>query len=185
MGTQQAYNSSVELSEGTKKAAKQAILDAQLCGMEEYIATKLYYAKPMTRQEYNDFKGWLLPSDEDGSDAGYIVQYADGYISWSPVKQFEEASRPTVGMTLGLATEAMYKGYKVARVGWNGKNMFIFLVSGSEFKVNREPLISIFPEGTDIVYRPHIDMRYADGSIGVWNATSSDQLADDWYIVKD
>ena len=39
--------------------------------------------------------------------------------------------------------EALKEGKRVARAGWNGKGMFLFLVSGSNFVVNREPLLSI------------------------------------------
>lgn len=66
--------------------------------------------------------------------------------------------------------------------GWNGKDQFVFLVNGSEFKVNRAPLLGIFAEGTDINYRPHIDMKYQDGSVGVWLASMGDLMADDWII---
>lgn len=76
------------------------------------------------------------------------------------------------------------KGELLTRSGWNGKNMFVFLVHGSEFKVNREPLNTIFEMGTDIKYRPHIDMRYADGTIGVWLASMGDIMADDWVIAN-
>ena len=82
-------------------------------------------------------------------------------------------------------SEALYhlkKGDKVARTGWNGKDMYVFLVNGSKFTVNREPLISMFPEGTEIEYRPHLDMKAVDGTIGVWLASQSDILAEDWYI---
>lgn len=75
-------------------------------------------------------------------------------------------------------------GKKVSRSGWNGKGMFIFLVPGSQFKVNRPPLLGIFPDGTDIDYRPHIDMSHANGDIGVWNPTNNDCLAEDWEIVQ-
>lgn len=86
-------------------------------------------------------------------------------------------------MNFGDAIEGLKAGSKVAREGWNGKGMFIFLVNGSNFKVNREPLLSIFPEGTDITYRPHIDMKAADGSIFTWNPNVLDVLAEDWVIV--
>lgn len=68
--------------------------------MNVFIGTKIIQAKPMTRQEYNDFRGWQLPADKEGSDPGYLVIYPDsdsnpahyeGYVSWSPKKQFEEA----------------------------------------------------------------------------------------------
>ena len=73
---------------------------------------------------------------------------------------------------------------KVARLGWNGKGMFLFLVPGSVFKVNRPPLLGIYPEGTEISYCPHIDMRTADGKIVPWLASQTDVLAEDWVIVE-
>ena len=71
-------------------------------------------------------------------------------------------------------------GDKVMRAGWNGKNMFVFLVPGSTFTVNRPPLLGIYPEGTEVNYHAHIDMRTADGQIVPWLASQTDLLADDW-----
>lgn len=69
--------------------------------MKTYIGTKVVRAEPMTRQAYNDLRGWPLPENEVGTDEGYLVEYADGgkpntfthagYISWSPRDQFEKA----------------------------------------------------------------------------------------------
>ena len=52
----------------------------------------------MTRQEYNDLRGWDLPENENGDDTGYLVedpegqkntpQY-DGYVQWLPKAEFE------------------------------------------------------------------------------------------------
>jgi len=78
---------------------------------------------------------------------------------------------------------ALKDGKKVSRSGWNGKGMFLFLVAGSTFKVNRAPLLGIYPEGTEINYCPHVDMRTADGKIVPWLASQTDLLADDWSIV--
>lgn len=88
-------------------------------------------------------------------------------------------------MTFSEALEHIKKGNKVARSGWNGKGMFIFLVPGSVFLANRPPLLGIYPQGTEIEYRPHIDMQTADGEIVPWVASQSDILEDDWIIVED
>lgn len=162
--------------------------------MKTYIGTKIVNMKPMTRAEYNVFRGWELPSNENGDDAGYLVEYTDGgkpnteqyagYISWSPKEQAEAAYRETDGLTFGLAVEALKKGALMARTGWNGKGMFIFLVQGSQFQVNRAPLLGIFPAGTKINYRPHIDIKGADGGISTWVPSIGDVLAEDWQIVE-
>ena len=74
-------------------------------------------------------------------------------------------------------------GGKLTRKGWNGKGMYVFMVAGSQFVVNRKPLVDMFPEGTEITYRPHIDLKAVDGTIGVWTPSTSDILADDWEVV--
>lgn len=83
-------------------------------------------------------------------------------------------------MDFGGALSALRRGKKVARPGWNGKGMFLFLVAGSTFKVNRPPLLGIYPEGAEINYCPHIDMKTADDKIVPWAASQTDVLADDW-----
>jgi hypothetical protein len=86
-------------------------------------------------------------------------------------------------MNFGQALESLKSGDRVARMGWNGKGMFLFLVPGSVFTVNRPPLLGIYPEGTEITYCPHVDMRTADGSIVPWLASQTDILANDWEVV--
>lgn len=84
----------------------------------------------------------------------------------------------------GEALEALKQGKKVARSGWNGKGMFLFLVQGSTFKVNRPPLLGIYEEGTEINYCPHIDMKTADDKVVPWLASQTDVLAEDWVILE-
>lgn len=74
-------------------------------------------------------------------------------------------------------------GRRVARQGWNGKQMFIFLVPGSVFRVNRPPLLGIYEEGTEIQYQAHIDMKTATGHIVPWVASQTDILSEDWVVV--
>lgn len=84
----------------------------------------------------------------------------------------------------GWALNQLKLGFKIAREGWNGKEMFLYLVPGSTFEVNRHPLLGIYPEGTKIFYRPHIDMRTASGDCVPWVASQSDLLETDWEIVE-
>ena len=83
----------------------------------------------------------------------------------------------------GWAVAQMKAGNKVARSGWNGKGMFLFLVPGSRFKVNRAPLLGIYPEGTEISYQPHVDMKTAQDTVVPWLASQSDILSEDWDLV--
>jgi len=162
--------------------------------MQSYIGTKVINAKPMTRAEYNLFRGWELPKDENGADAGYLVEYTDGgkantsqyqgYVSWSPETVFNKAYKPNSGMSFSEALVYLKLNKKVAREGWNGKGMFVFLVPGSVFSVSRPPLLGIYPAGTEINYHGHIDMKTADGLIVPWLCSQTDMLAEDWCVVE-
>jgi len=48
----------------------------------------------MARGDYNDYKGWKIPADENPDDEGYLVIYnrgtEDHYESWSPKHIFDD-----------------------------------------------------------------------------------------------
>jgi hypothetical protein len=87
-------------------------------------------------------------------------------------------------MNFGNVIAGLKQGRRYARSGWNGKQMFIFLVNGSTFKVNREPLMSILGEGTEVQYHAHIDMKTAQGYVVPWLASQADMLDEDWEEYK-
>jgi len=74
--------------------------------MKKYVGTKTLFAKPMTRGDYNTYRGWTLPANENPADEGYVVEYEDGgkandsrhagYISWSPADVFERTYKPVL-----------------------------------------------------------------------------------------
>lgn len=158
-------------------------------GTLRYIGTKIIDAKPMALGEYNDHRGWVIPANEDPFRDGYLVVYPDGYQSWSPKDAFEQAYRPTLHMNFGLALEAMKKGKKVTRGGWNGKDMFIYWQGSSSISFDqiRNPVLKGYWEQfekTPIFICGHIDMKAADGTIVIgWLASQTDMLSDDWEIV--
>lgn len=161
----------------------------------KFIGTKIVFALAMTRLAYNAYRGWELPADENGDDAGYLVEYTDGgapnhpahtgYISWSPKPQFDNAYRATTGMSFGLAIEALKLGERVARAGWNGKGMWLVLDQGSIVNELREG--SAYHKAGlrgEITINAHIDMMTATGQMQPgWLASQTDMLADDWAIV--
>lgn len=78
--------------------------------LKRFNALKKVTAKPMTRQEYNDLRGWDLPANENGADDGYItvdinapsnLEGWGGYVSWTPKEifnnQFYEADDQPAG----------------------------------------------------------------------------------------
>lgn len=159
--------------------------------MRQYIGTKRINAEPMTRAAYNLFRGWELPKDENGDDAGYLVEYIDGgaantatykgYVSWSPKDVFERAYNPVDGMTFGMALEALKAGERVARAGWNGKGMWLCMIQRGSWHV--EPLVNKAMMAHSLDALPWIGMKTVDGGFVPWLASQTDMLADDWAVV--
>lgn len=81
------------------------------------------------------------------------------------------------------ALDRIKTGYKAKRATWKNA-LFVYLVPGSNFVVNRPPLLGIYPEGTMIAYNAHIDVKNADGTCGTWAPSNGDALASDWEIVE-
>lgn len=154
-----------------------------------YMGTKRINGTPMNRANYNELRGWDLPDDEDGNDEGYLVEYLDGgepnhshfvgYISWSPKEQFEKAYQANGELSFGHAIKLMKEGHKVARSGWNGKDMWVRNIepySDRQFRIKEvEPC-----EGT---WLPFLIMKTVDNTLVPWLASQTDMLANDWLIV--
>lgn len=58
--------------------------------MKKYIGTKTIMAMPMAKSEAEKVLNRSL-ADANGGEDGYLVEYQDGYKSWSPKETFEQA----------------------------------------------------------------------------------------------
>lgn len=147
--------------------------------MQKYVGTKQIEARAMTRGEYNNYRGWPIPADENPNDKGYLVKYSDGYESWSPEKQFNEAYRPCDNMTFGIALEMLKKGFRVARKGWNGKKQYIQLATAISYKSMDGNVVNCEHEA---IGNNAIAFVGTSGVQMGWLASQADMLAEDWVI---
>lgn len=110
--------------------------------------------------------------------------------------------RKTENLTFGQALLEVKEGNLIARAGWNGKNMFVFL--RPEQTIDIETLVHIVktvPQGVrdyyaqlnakgldssmEITFTGYLCMKAADNSIvNGWLASQTDMLAEDWCIVN-
>lgn len=181
--------------------------------MQKFIGVKIIHAVPMNRGEYNEYRNFQIPQDEDPSDEGYLVEYEpdpenpsnhpghEGYISWSPKAAFEKAYRKAKGegLQFGLAIEALKRGRRVARKGWNEKGMFLFLLPAGKVPVTaiHDPILKkviieelsdngnkMMPENPTFDALGSIRMWTADKKVLTgWLASQTDMLAEDWEIL--
>lgn len=92
-------------------------------------------------------------------------------------------------LNFGLALEALKTGKKIARQGWNGKGMFLFLLPAGKIPKTaiHDPALKTVLENTG---KDHFEalgsirMKTADDKILTgWLASQTDMLSEDWVIL--
>ncbi len=95
-------------------------------------------------------------------------------------------------MNFGQAVEALKQGKKVYRCGWNGKGMFVFMVSGDTVPVKnaKADIVNHLYAGEmigdyeTVTFNPHMVIKNVDGSLSTWVPSINDCLADDWVTFE-
>ena len=96
-------------------------------------------------------------------------------------------------MRIGEALAHARAGKRIARLGWNGKGMYVYMTKGRllpvdawEVRMPSQELTEIEKEKGYVNIMPHLDMKSAqDTRIIGWTASQTDMLADDWYVVDE
>jgi len=93
---------------------------------------------------------------------------------------------------IGYAVAALKEGKRVARAGWNGKGMFLFLLpagDGIPTKVIHDPALRAVIEsevgGETFDALGSVRMFTADKKVLTgWLASQTDLLAEDWTVLE-
>lgn len=162
--------------------------------MEKYIGTKVVKAEPMTMIEAKKVLGRELKTANLEED-GYLVEYKDGYKSWSPKSVFEEAYREIGYVNFGGAIDLLKAGLAVRRKGWNGKGLFIVKQVPAHITGDIIPNMQSLPQSAKNILmsreNPHIDYTNQmliinpDGRADSWVPSVSDVFAEDWEVVSE
>ena len=162
--------------------------------MEKYNGTKVVKAEPMTMTEAQKVLGRELKPANLEED-GYLVEYKDGYKSWSPRSVFEEAYRELGSVNFGGAIDLLKAGLAVRRKGWNGKGLFVVKQVPSHITGDIIPNMQSLPQSAKNILmsreNPHIDYTNQmliinpDGRADSWVPSASDVFAEDWEVVTE
>ena len=115
--------------------------------MKQYIGIKVVAARPMTRGDYNIFRGWQIPADEDPADKGYVMKYENGHIQWLPkdmfesdYKEYDENTLPAtaIGMVSSDYKECFQTEYRQLRIRY--EKMKKMLKKWDEGTLELEPI---------------------------------------------
>lgn len=92
-------------------------------------------------------------------------------------------------LNFGDAIKALKEGKKVARKGWNGKNMYLWLKPAVTIKAEwcKDPMLKeiVDVNGGEAEALGTICMKTADNKILTgWLASQTDMLCEDWVVVE-
>lgn len=85
------------------------------------------------------------------------------------------------GLDFSEALVALKEGKALARAGWDGKGMFIYMVPAAEYRAQTLVAKALF--GEMVPYGAYTAMKTADGNVVPWLCSQSAQYATDWEIV--
>lgn len=140
------------------------------------------------------FLGWLLAWAKNGVDRKTVALPEEAAAPAEVAKSADSVapdSEPAVpAMSFGDAIAAMKAGKKVARRGWNGKGMYLWLLPAASVKAEwcKEPHLKTLAEqnGGEVECLGSVRMNTADGKVLTgWLASQSDMLSDDWEVVDE
>jgi len=83
----------------------------------------------------------------------------------------------------GWAVEQAKQGKRIARTGWNGADMFAYIVSAGQYPAKMEAIKDVF-ENDVVPYRDYWALKTAQNDVATWTPSGSDTLAEDWIVVE-
>ena len=107
--------------------------------MKKFIGTKVIMAERMTREEAQKVLGREIKPATDEED-GYLVEYKDGYKSWSPKYTFEETYKPAETFLDRLSIEQYELAKKVS-----GLRKFLY-AEDEQMKVGKFQFIKLIEQ---------------------------------------
>ena len=87
-------------------------------------------------------------------------------------------------MDFSAALTCLKMGDAIARSGWNGKGMFLYLVGKGDYPAQTGIAKLHWGEDALVPYTPYIAIKSVSGLVSPWVASQTDLLAEDWVAVN-
>lgn len=86
-------------------------------------------------------------------------------------------------MDFGDALLALKEGKRLAREGWNGRGLFVYLVPPASYAVQTGAAMAHFGSGAMIPYNAYFAIKNVDDTVSTWVPSVNDCLAEDWHTL--
>lgn len=124
---------------------------------------------------------WIVKKVNGVPTVGWKVEFPQMLPEGYDAPAEKKPSKIIPVFDFGDAIRAMKDGERVARMGWNGKGMYVFLAHEADFVTDAD--ISAFDQ-MEVEVADMLVMKTAQDTFQPgWLASQADMLAEDWYIV--
>ena len=86
-------------------------------------------------------------------------------------------------LNFGQALDAIKAGKRIARTGWNGKGMFVYLVPPASYPAQTGAAKAHFGEGAMVPYNAYMAIKNVNETVSTWVPSVNDCLAEDWEVL--
>jgi len=155
--------------------------DSLICVM---IASDTLYT--VDTDGYIKYKPDIVEMDTVGQYCGKRDE--NGVRIYELVEDNKLVEKVNFNLDFGTALDYLQKGFKLARKGWNGKNMFVVYQKGYPDGINCNKQTAEawgIKEGELFRVEPYLQIQMANGSHSMWVGSLNDTLANDWGIINE
>jgi len=133
-----------------------------------------------------EFIRGIIVGDIDAIDRNKPIEDPDCVFILDPIKHdYKRLGVNQLSFSAVVETLPKYPGLKAARVGWNGKRMWITYVPGEEVEIEKNTAYWKAGLRGKIQTDGRFDMYTAKKTIQPgWLASQADLLSDDWIIFR-
>lgn len=90
-------------------------------------------------------------------------------------------------MDFSEALKLIKAGDKLCRAGWNGRDMFVYIVPGAKYPVSRNTNGTMVDHADSdglVSYNTYMAIKNVDGTVSTWVPSVNDCLSEDWVTFE-
>lgn len=132
-------------------------------------------------------EGYLLKQRLHDAACEYALlhgEVAEPVTIKAPIEPVQPAVDPDARMCFSGALLHLKGGACIARAGWNGRGMFVYMVPANAYPAQTSAAKAHFGDGALVPYRAYLALVGVDGAVSTWAPSVGDTLAEDWTVVQ-
>ncbi len=173
--------------------AEHAELSTRVESLRAFFYNPLY--KSCSQHKKNKLKAQLQHMEQYLMVLGHRIELERFGEVTEPVNEVVEVSEQQIpdnlffkplikNQTFSSALSALKDGHAIQRAGWNGNNLFVYMVPAAAYPAQTGIAKAYFGEGAKVPYGAYMAIKGGDNVVNTWVPSVTDCLAEDWIILE-